>query len=199
MISRREFKDLSGHWQWRYSIVVQKHSQGSSWCFYPLLALMWNFTFNYDCSRKTCYFFFPHMPLDENNYHVSCILFCDEWSGKTTSALLPLQIVKAVKQQSEWLSNNHICNYDNVNWACQGWIISGETVNIPNKAFLSGKHGALKTVISLLMHNTWLTSHPWAWTSLLSTTFPLLSVGHTFCIAGNLTTQIRSSYFGLGL
>lgn len=112
---------------------------------------------------------------------------------------LPLQILKAAKQQLERLSSNHICNYDNVNWACQGWIISGETVNIPNKAFLSGKHGALKTVISLLMRNTWLTSHPWAWTSLLLTTFLRLSVGHTFRIAGNLTTQIGSLYCGLGL
>lgn len=41
---------------------------------------------------------------------------------------LPLQTLKTVKRRSERLSGNHICNYDNVNWACQGWIISRETV-----------------------------------------------------------------------
>lgn len=55
-----------------------------------------------------------------------------------------------------------------------------------------------KTVISPLMSNTWLTSHPWARLPLLPTTFPRFSVGPTFHIAGNLTTQIGSALSGAG-
>lgn len=60
-------------------------------------------------------------------YPASCFLINGQ-RGAVEHYWLPLQTLKTVKQQLEWLSSNHICNYDNVNWACQGWIISGETV-----------------------------------------------------------------------
>lgn len=96
---------------------------------------------------------------------LSCILFCDEWPEKSILSLIDFRsrYPKRSKQRLKRLNSNHICNYDNVNWACQGWIISGGDSKIYLTSLFSVVNtGLLKTVIRLLMRSTCLTSHPWA-------------------------------------
>lgn len=134
---------LWGEASWSYSILIQQHTRPGqssqlpakhtwranwrqwrnqhSYTVLILLSTIHCMINELDGRLPNPPIFFLRASLQREECPVTCILPADEWLGL-------LLTFSADSGWLEQLSRNHIHNYGHVNWACQRWIISVETV-----------------------------------------------------------------------